>query len=361
MERVYNFSAGPAMLPEEVLREAQEEILNYRDSGMSVMEMSHRSSIYQSIIEEAEKDLRELADIPDQYEVLFLQGGASLQFSMVPMNLMSHRRADYILTGMWAKKAAKEAERYGDIRILASGEDSGFSVIPDVSKLAVRPDSDYVYICENNTIYGTRFSSLPDVKGRPLVADQSSCFLSEPLDISRYGIIFAGAQKNIGPAGVTVVVIRKDLISDDVLPGTATMLTYKTHADEQSLFNTPPAYAIYICGKVFRWLRSLGGLEAVREINSRKASLLYDYLDQSELFHPTVPGKDRSLMNVPFVTGDPLSEKRFISYAEKEGLVQLKGHRSVGGMRASLYNAMPLKGVEKLLSCMHRFEKEEQL
>lgn len=358
MERVYNFSAGPAVLPEAVLREAGDEILNYRGSGMSVMEMSHRSSIYRGIIEEAEQDLRDLARIPDNYDILFLQGGASMQFSMVPMNLMKNRQADYILTGMWAKKAAAEARLFGDVKILASGEDSGFSSIPDLSAIELRLDSDYVYICENNTIYGTKYSTVPDFKGVDLVADLSSCFLSEPLDITDYGVLFAGAQKNVGPAGVTIVIIRKDLVTADVLPGTPTMLKYKTHADEHSMFNTPPAYAIYICGKVFRWLKSLGGLSAIQEINKQKATILYDYLDHSRLFHATVRGADRSLMNIPFVTGNKELDSTFLAYAETLGLIQLKGHRSVGGMRASLYNAMPIQGVQKLLECLETFEKE---
>ncbi len=358
MSRVYNFSAGPAVLPEEVLREAAAEMLDFEGSGMSVMEMSHRSSTFANIIQTAEQDLRDLAQIPDTYEVLFLQGGASQQFAAIPQNLMVNRKADYILTGAWAKKAAKEAKIYGDVKILASSEEATFTYIPDVSDLDVREDADYVYICENNTIYGTKYHELPNTKGKDLVSDSSSCFLSEPFDITQYGLMFAGAQKNIGPAGVVVVIIRKDLIRDDVLPYTPTMLKYKTQADEHSLYNTPPAYGIYICGKVFKWLKKLGGLEAMQKINQEKAKLLYDYLDQSQLFKGTVVAKDRSLMNVPFITGDDALDKKFVAEAKAVGLEQLKGHRTVGGMRASIYNAMPLAGVEKLVTFMAQFEKE---
>lgn len=358
MSRVYNFSAGPAVLPEEVLREAAAEMLDFEGSGMSVMEMSHRSSTFANIIQTAEQDLRDLAQIPDTYEVLFLQGGASQQFAAIPQNLMVNRKADYILTGAWAKKAAKEAKIYGDVKILASSEEATFTYIPDVSDLDVRADADYVYICENNTIYGTKYHELPNTKGKDLVSDSSSCFLSEPFDITQYGLMFAGAQKNIGPAGVVVVIIRKDLIRDDVLPYTPTMLKYKTQADEHSLYNTPPAYGIYICGKVFKWLKRLGGLEAMQKINQEKAKLLYDYLDQSQLFKGTVVAKDRSLMNVPFITGDDALDKKFVAEAKAVGLEQLKGHRTVGGMRASIYNAMPLAGVEKLVTFMAQFEKE---
>ena len=358
MSRVYNFSAGPAVLPEEVLKEAANEMLDYRGSGMSVMEMSHRSSSFETIIRNAERDLRTLLEIPEDYEVLFLQGGASLQFSMIPMNLMKQRKADYIVTGQWAKKAWKEAEKYGEARVIASSEDRTFSYIPDVSDLPVSEDADYIYICENNTIYGTKFHKLPDTKGKPLVADVSSCFLSEPADITQYGIMYGGVQKNIGPAGVTIVIIRKDLISDDVLSGTQTMMRYKIHTDAKSLYNTPPAYGIYICGKVFRWLLDLGGLPEIQKRNQTKAALLYEYLDNSRLFSGTVKKKDRSLMNVPFVTGKKELDEKFIAEAEKEGLVNLRGHRSVGGMRASIYNAMPYAGVEKLVTFLERFEKE---
>lgn len=358
MERVYNFSAGPAVLPEEVLREAAGEMLNYRGTGMSVMEMSHRSRAFEEIITTEEQDLRDLLKIPENYKVLFLQGGASQQFAMIPMNLMKNRVADYIITGQWAKKAAAEAEKYGKVNRIASSEDRTFSYIPDCSDLPVSEDADYVYICENNTIYGTKFHQLPDTKGKTLVADVSSCFLSEPADVSKYGIMYGGVQKNIGPAGTVIVIIREDLITEDVLPGTPTMLTYKTHADAGSLYNTPPAYGIYICGKVFQWLKRMGGLEEMKRRNEEKAKILYDFLDASRLFKGTVEKKDRSLMNVPFVTGDGELDARFVKEAKEAGLENLKGHRSVGGMRASIYNAMPRAGVEALVAFMEKFEKE---
>ena len=358
MSRVYNFSAGPAVLPEEVLKEAAAEMLDYQGWGMSVMEMSHRSSVFQEIIETAEADIRELMHIPDNYKVLFLQGGASQQFAMIPMNLMKNKVADYIVTGQWAKKAAKEAEKYGEVHVIASSEDKTFSYIPDCSDLDISEDADYVYICENNTIYGTKFKELPNTKGKTLVADVSSCFLSEPVDVSKYGVIYGGVQKNVGPAGVVIAIIREDLITDDVLEGTPTMLKYKTHADAKSLYNTPPAYGIYICGKVFKWLKKQGGLEAIKERNEKKAKILYDYLDESKLFKGTVVPKDRSLMNVPFVTGDKDLDAKFVKEAKKAGFENLKGHRSVGGMRASIYNAMPIEGVEKLVEFMKAFEKE---
>ena len=358
MSRVYNFSAGPAVLPEEVLKEAADEMLDYRGTGMSVMEMSHRSKAFETIIQEAEADLRELMDIPDNYKVLFLQGGASQQFAMIPMNLMKNRVADYIVTGQWAKKAADEAEKYGTVNRIASSADKTFSYIPDCSDLPVSEDADYVYICENNTIYGTKFKELPNTKGKTLVADVSSCFLSEPVDVTKYGVIYGGVQKNIGPAGVVIVIIREDLITEDVLPGTPTMLTYKTHADADSLYNTPPAYGIYICGKVFKWLKKMGGLSAMKEKNEKKAKLLYDFLDESKLFKGTVEKKDRSLMNVPFVTGDKDMDAKFIKEATAAGFVNLKGHRTVGGMRASIYNAMPIEGVEKLVAFMKQFEAD---
>ena len=356
MSRVYNFSAGPAVLPEEVLREAAEEMMDYRGSGMSVMEMSHRSKMFETIIGEAEADLRDLLAIPDNYKVLFLQGGASQQFAMVPMNLFKNRVGDYIITGQWAKKAYQEAKLYGTANAVASSADKTFSYIPDVSDLPISDDADYVYICENNTIYGTKFKTLPNTKGKPLVADLSSCFLSEPIDISKYGLIFAGAQKNVGPAGVVIAIIREDLITEDVLPGTPTMLRYKTHADEKSLYNTPPAYGIYICGKGFKWLKTRGGLEAMKEFNEKKAAILYDYLDQSQMFTGTVVEKDRSLMNVPFVTGNEELDALFVKESKAAGFENLKGHRSVGGMRASIYNAMPIEGVEKLVAFMKDFE-----
>ena len=358
MSRVYNFSAGPAVLPEEVLKEAADEMLDYRGTGMSVMEMSHRSKAFAGIIQEAEADIRDLMQIPDNYRVLFLQGGASQQFAMIPMNLMKNRVADYIVTGQWAKKAYQEAQKYGKVNKIASSEDKTFSYIPDCSDLPVSPDADYVYICENNTIYGTKFKTLPNTKGKTLVADVSSCFLSEPVDVTKYGVIYGGVQKNIGPAGVVIVIIREDLITDDVLPGTPTMLKYKTHADAGSLYNTPPAYGIYICGKVFKWLKAQGGLGAMKERNERKAALLYDFLDQSRLFKGTVRREDRSLMNVPFVTGDGEMDAKFVAEAKAAGLESLKGHRTVGGMRASIYNAMPYEGVQALVDFMAQFEKE---
>lgn len=360
MSRVYNFSAGPAVLPEEVLKEAADEMLDYQGSGMSVMEMSHRSKVYDKIIKDAEADLRELMNIPDNYKVLFLQGGASQQFAMIPMNLMKNRVADYIVTGQWAKKAYQEAQKYGKANCIASSADKTFSYIPDCSDLPVSEDADYVYICENNTIYGTKFKELPNTKGKTLVADVSSCFLSEPVDVTKYGVIYGGVQKNIGPAGVVIVIIREDLITEDVLPGTPTMLTYKTHADADSLYNTPPCYGIYICGKVFKWLKKRGGLAAMKEYNEKKAAILYDYLDQSKMFHGTVEPASRSLMNVPFVTGDKDLDAKFVKEAEAAGLVNLKGHRTVGGMRASIYNAMPIEGVEALVAFMKKFEEENR-
>ena len=358
MKRVYNFSAGPACLPEEVLKEAAEEMLDYNGSGMSVMEMSHRSLAFDQIIRTAEQDLRDLMQIPDNYKVLFLQGGASQQFAMIPMNLMKNRVADYIVTGQWAKKAWQEAQKYGKANKIASSEDKTFSYIPDCSDLPISPDADYVYICENNTIYGTKFKELPNTKGKTLVADVSSCFLSEPVDVTKYGIIYGGVQKNIGPAGMVIAIIREDLITEDVLPGTPTMLTYKTHADAGSLYNTPNCYCMYMCGKVFKWLKKNGGLSAMKEKNEKNAAILYNYLDESRLFHGTVEKKDRSLMNVPFVTGDKELDAKFVKEAEAAGLVNLKGHRTVGGMRASIYNAMPLGGVEALVAFMKKFEEE---
>ena len=337
MSRVYNFSAGPAVLPEEVLKEAQEEMLDYRGCGMSVMEMSHRSKVFQNIIDEAEADLRDLMGIPSNYKVLFLQGGASLQFSMIPMNLMKNGVADYIVTGQWAKKAYAEAQKYGKANKIASSEDKTFSYIPDCSDLPISPDADYVYICENNTIYGTKYKKLPNTKGKTLVADVSSCFLSEPVNVSDYGIIYGGVQKNIGPAGMVISIIRDDLITDDVLPGTPTMMKFKTHADAGSLYNTPNCYCIYVCGKVFKWLKKMGGLEVMKQRNEEKAKLLYDFLDQSKLFKGTVVPEDRSLMNVPFITGNADLDAKFVKESKEAGLENLKGHRTVGGMRASIY------------------------
>ena len=358
MHRVYNFSAGPAVLPESVLAEAAAEMLDYKGTGISVMEMSHRSKAYQAIIDEAEADLRQLMNIPDNYKVLFLQGGASQQFAAIPMNLMKNGVADYIITGTWAKKAYQEAKMYGKANAIASSADRNFSYLPDCADLPISPDADYVYICENNTIYGTKFHQLPNTKGKDLVADVSSCFLSEPVDVTKYGMIYGGVQKNIGPAGVVIAIIRDDLIREDVLPGTPTMLRYRIHADNGSMYNTPPAYGIYICGKVFKWLLNLGGLEAMKAHNEKKATLLYDFLDNSHMFHGTVEKKDRSLMNVPFVTGNPELDAKFVKEAEAAGLTNLKGHRSVGGMRASIYNAMPLAGVEALVAFMAKFEAE---
>ena len=357
VSRVYNFSAGPAVLPEEVLREAQEEMLDYRGCGMSVMEMSHRSSVFQQIIDEAESDLRQLMNIPEEYKVLFLQGGASLQFAMIPMNLMKNRVADYIVTGQWAKKAYQEAQKYGKANKIASSEDQTFSYIPDCSDLPVSPDADYVYICENNTIYGTKFKELPNTKGKLLVSDVSSCFLSEPVDVSRYGILYGGVQKNIGPAGMVIAIVREDLITEDVLPGTPTMMMYKTHADAGSMYNTPNCWSIYMCGKVFQWLKRMGGLSVMKERNEEKAKILYDFLDSSKMFRGTVVPKDRSLMNVPFVTGDSELDAKFVKEAKAAGFENLKGHRTVGGMRASIYNAMPKEGVEALVAFMKEFEE----
>lgn len=358
MYRVYNFSAGPAVLPEPVLQEAAAEMLDYRGTGMSVMEMSHRSKPYQQIIDEAEADLRTLMGIPDNYKVLFMQGGASQQFAMVPMNLMRNRVADYIVTGQFAKKAWKEAQLFGQANAVASSADKNFTYIPDCSDLPIAENSDYVYICENNTIYGTKFHQLPNTKGKPLVSDVSSCFLSEPVKVTDYGMLYGGAQKNVGPAGVVIAIIREDLIREDVLPGTPTMLRYKTHADAGSMYNTPPTYGIYICGKVFKWLLQMGGLEEMQRRNVEKADILYGYLDSSKVFHNQVVKKDRSIMNATFVTGDPELDARFVAEATQAGFVNLKGHRSVGGMRASIYNAMPMEGVKKLVGFMESFEKK---
>ncbi|MDR0949169.1 MAG: 3-phosphoserine/phosphohydroxythreonine transaminase [Lachnospiraceae bacterium] len=358
MARIYNFSAGPAVLPEEVLQEAATEMLDYRGTGMSVMEMSHRSSMYETIIQEAERDIRDLMGISDDYQVLFLQGGANLQFAMVPMNLMKNRVADYIITGQWAKKAYQEAAIYGKANQIASSADQNFSYIPDCTDLPISADADYVYICENNTIYGTKYHTLPNTKGKLLVSDISSCFLSEPIDVSKYGLLYGGVQKNVGPAGVVIAIIRKDLITEDVLAGTPTMMKYKIHADNQSLYNTPPAYGIYICGKVFKWIKNMGGLSGMKVHNEKKAAILYDYLDQSQLFKGTVRKEDRSLMNVPFVTGDKELDAKFVKEAAAAGFAELKGHRTVGGMRASIYNAMPIAGVSALVAFMKAFEAQ---
>ena len=358
MARVYNFSAGPSMLPEEVLKTAAEEMMEYGNSGQSVMEMSHRSKEYQAIFDETEANLREIMNIPDDYEVLFLQGGASTQFAMVPLNLMTKNgKADYIITGQWANKAYKEAARYGAAREVASSKDKTFSYIPKTTAADFDPEADYVHICMNNTIYGTKYHTLPDTGDVPLVADISSCILSEPIDVTKFGMLYAGAQKNVAPAGVTIVIIRKDLIGNamDITP---TMLNYQTHADNGSMFNTPPCYAIYIAGLTFKWIKKMGGLEKMKEINEKKAKILYDFLDNSKLFKGTVVPEDRSLMNVPFVTGDEELDAKFVAEAKKAGFVNIKGHRSVGGMRASIYNAMPVEGVEKLVEFMKKFEEE---
>ena len=358
MSRVYNFSAGPAMLPEEVLKQAADEMMDYQGSGQSVMEMSHRSKVYDAIIKTAEADFRELLNIPSNYKVLFLQGGASTQFAMIPMNLMKNRVADYIVTGQWAKKAWQEASKYGTANKIASSEDKTYTYIPDVSDLPISDNADYVYICQNNTIYGTRYKELPNTKGKLLVSDVSSMFLSEPMDVTKYGLVYGGVQKNVGPAGVTIVIIREDLIPETPLEGTPTMLAYKTHADNDSLYNTPPCYNIYICGLVFKWLKNMGGLEVMKKRNEEKAKILYDYLDSSKMFHGTVVPEYRSLMNVPFVTGNDDLNAKFIKESTAAGFVNLKGHRTVGGMRASIYNAMPKEGVEKLVQFMKDFEKE---
>ena len=359
MARVYNFSAGPSMLPEAVLEKAAAEMLDYEGSGQSVMEMSHRSKVYQSIIDKTEALLREIMNIPENYKVLFLQGGASSQFAMVPLNLMTGSgKADYIVTGQWAKKAYKEAARYGDAKAVASSEDKTFSYIPKLTKDDFRPDADYVHICMNNTIYGTVYHDLPDTGDVPLVADISSCVLSKPIDVTKFGVLYAGAQKNMAPSGVTVVIIREDLIGKamDITP---TMFNYQTHADNGSMFNTPPCYTIYIMKLVLEWIKeNFGGLEKMQELNEKKAALLYDFLDNSKLFKGTVVPEDRSLMNVPFITGNDELDAKFVKESTAAGFVNLKGHRSVGGMRASIYNAMPLEGVEKLVAFMQKFEEE---
>ena len=362
MERVYNFSAGPAVLPVEVLQQAADEMLNYKGSGMSVMEMSHRSKTYQAIIDEAEADLRELLNIPSTYKVLFAQGGCSLQFASVPMNLMRNGVADYIVTGQWAKKAFQEAQKYGKANKIATSEDKTFSYIPDCSDLPISENADYVYICENNTIYGTKFKKLPNTKGKPLVSDVSSCFLSEPVDITKYGVMYGGVQKNVGPSGVQILIIREDLIGDGpALACTPTMMNWKIQTDNGSLYNTPPTYGIYICGLVFKWIKKLGGLSKMKEMNEAKAKILYDFLDSSKLFKGTVVKEDRSLMNVPFVIGNEEMEAKFIKEATAEGLISLKGHRTDGGMRASIYNAMPIEGVKKLVAFMKDFESKNSL
>ena len=357
-KRVYNFSAGPSMLPVAVLEKAAKQMLNYEGSGMSVMEMSHRSSSYLDIFEKTKGLLKKVMNVPDNYKIVFIQGGATQQFSMVPLNLLKNGKADYAITGAFSKKAAAEAKKYGDIHIVYDGSSYDFKHIPTQDELDLSKDASYLHICANNTIYGTKYKTLPNTKGKILVSDVSSCFLSEPMDIEKYGIVYGGVQKNVGPAGLVIAIIREDLITEDVLPGTPTMLTYKTHADANSLYNTPNCYGIYICGKVFKWLKKQGGLEAMKERNEKKAKVLYDYLDSSKLFKGTVEPASRSLMNVPFVTGDKELDAKFVKEAEAAGLVNLKGHRTVGGMRASIYNAMPIEGVEALVEFMKKFEKE---
>lgn len=357
MKRVYNFSAGPAILPEEVLRDAASEMLDYQDSGMSVMEMSHRSKIYQNIIDEAESDLRKLLKVPENYKILFLQGGATTQFSMVPLNLMKAGIADYIITGQWSKKAYEEAQKYGDIHVVASSEDKNFGYIPDVKNMVFREDADYVHITDNNTIFGTEFFDYPDTGSIPLVNDASSSFLSRPLDVSKFGIIYAGAQKNVGPAGTVIVIIREDLIRKELPAYTPIMLRYDIHAENGSMYNTPPTYGIYLCGKVFKWLLNMGGLEAIEKRNIEKANILYNYLDQSKMFFGTVDKKARSRMNVTFKATSAELDEKFIKEAKQKGFDNLKGYRSVGGMRASIYNAMPVEGVAALVDFMREFEK----
>ncbi|MDD6527727.1 MAG: 3-phosphoserine/phosphohydroxythreonine transaminase [Oscillospiraceae bacterium] len=360
MSRVYNFSAGPSMLPESVLNKAAAEMLDYQGSGQSVMEMSHRSKIYKTIIDGAEVLLRELMNIPDNYKVLFLQGGASTQFAAIPLNFMNKSgKADYIVTGQWAKKALAEAQKYGDAKAVASSADKTFTYIPKTKREDFRPDADYVYICMNNTIYGTVYHELPDTGDIPLIADISSCFLSEPLDVSKFAMVYGGAQKNVAPAGLTIAIIREDMLGNarDITP---TMLNYQIHADNGSMYNTPPCYTIYICKLVLEWIKNLGGLEKMKLRNEAKAKILYDFLDSSKMFRGTVVPEDRSLMNVPFVTDSDELNAKFIKQAEEAGFVNLKGHRTVGGMRASIYNAMPVEGVEKLVAFMKKFEEDNQ-
>ncbi len=358
MARVYNFSAGPSMLPEEVLKIAAEQMLDYEGTGESVMEMSHRSKEYDAIIKQAEADLREVMNIPDNYEVLFLQGGASTQFAMIPLNFMpKNKKADYVITGQWANNAYKEALKYGNARAVASSADKNYSYIPKVEKADFDPEADYVHICFNNTIYGTKWQEIPETGDVPLIADISSCILSEPIDVSKFAMLYAGAQKNVAPAGLTIVIVRKDLLGNamDITP---TMLNYVTHSENESMFNTPPCYAIYVAGLVLKWIKKLGGLEKMAELNKKKAALLYDFLDNSKLFKGTVVKEDRSLMNVPFITGKEELDAKFVKESKAAGFINLKGHRSVGGMRASIYNAMPYEGVEALVEFMKKFESE---
>lgn len=358
MKRVFNFSAGPAILPEEVILEVQKELFCYGDTGMSVMEMSHRSKPFEKILNEAINDLKEIMNIPDNYKIIFVQGGASMQFAGVPLNLMKNKKADYILTGQFSTKAYQEAKLYGDVKVLASSKEDNFTYIPDCSDLDVREDADYVYICENNTIYGTKFKELPNTKGKPLVSDQSSCFLSEPIDVSKYGVIYAGVQKNVGPAGLVVMIIREDLITDDLAFTVPTMLKWKTQVDNNSLYNTPNCFSIYVCGKVFKWIKNTGGLEAMKQRNIEKANVLYDYLDSQDFYIAPAQKDSRSIMNVTFKTKSPELDDLFVAQAKENNIVNIKGHRSVGGMRASIYNAMPKEGVIALVEFMKKFAKE---
>ena len=358
--RTYNFSAGPATMPEPVLEEIRDEMMNYRGSGMCVMEMSHRSKVFQQIIDEAEADLRELMQIPDNYKVLFIQGGATLEFAMIPMNLMKNGKAVYIETGAWSKKAIAEAKKYGEVIVAASSKDKNFSYIPDCSDLDIPEDTDYVYICENETIHGVTWPKLPNTKGHVLVSDQSSMFLSKPCNVSDYGLIYGGVQKNVGPAGLAIVIIREDLIREDLDPKVPIYCRYDTHANAGSMYNTPNCWAIYVCGKVFKYLKSLGGLEAMAKINEDKAKVFYDFLDQSKMFTGTVRKEDRSLMNIPFVTESKELDAEVIAYTKAHGFENLKGHKSVGGLRASIYNAMPKEGVEALVECLKKFEAEHK-
>ena len=358
--RTYNFSAGPATMPEPVLEEIRDEMMNYRGSGMCVMEMSHRSKVFQQIVDEAEADLRELMNIPDNYKVLFIQGGATLQFAMIPMNLMKNGKAVYIETGAWSKKAIAEAKKYGEVIVAASSKDKNFSYIPDCSDLDIPEDTDYVYICENETIHGVTWPKLPNTKGHILVSDQSSMFLSKPCNVADYGMIYGGVQKNIGPAGLAIVIIREDLIREDLDPKTPIYMMYKTHADNGSMYNTPNCWAIYVCGKVFKYLKSIGGLTEMEKINIDKAKVFYDFLDESKMFVGTVAKQDRSLMNIPFVTGDKDLDAEVIAYTKAAGFENLKGHKSVGGLRASIYNAMPKDGVVALVDCLKKFEAEHK-
>ena len=359
-DRIYNFSAGPSMLPEPVLEEVAAEVLNYRGSGMSVMEMSHRSQVFQTIVDEAEADLRELMGIPENYKVLFIQGGATLQFAMIPMNLMKNGVADYIVTGAWSKKAYTEAKKYGKINLLATSEDRNYSYVPDVSDLPVSPDADYVYICENETIHGTTYKNLPNTKGKVLVADQSSMFLSKPCNVRDYGLIYGGVQKNIGPSGMVIAIIREDLIRSDLDERIPIYMRYDTHANSGSMYNTPNCWCIYVCGKVFKYLKSIGGLEAMAQRNQAKAKVMYDFLDSSKMFKGTVDKEYRSLMNIPFVTESKELDAEVVKATKAAGYDNLKGHKSVGGLRASIYNAMPKEGVEALVAFLTKFEAEHK-